>query len=120
MAHVIFQKHSDLCLLKVGETRFALDVIMTTRICKVIPSLEKMVMDDEWKNYKGDNGIEAKTREIKSFIMNDEKWDSIDYFLKFREPIVDMLRDADLDSLKLHLIYDMWDSMIEKVNKNNL
>ncbi|KAM3319325.1 hypothetical protein P3S67_006525 [Capsicum chacoense] len=69
MAHAIFQKHSDLCLLKVGETRFASYVIMTTRICKVESSLEKIVMDDEWKNYKGDKGIEAKTREIKSFIM---------------------------------------------------
>ncbi|XP_049369458.1 uncharacterized protein LOC125834347 [Solanum verrucosum] len=90
---------------------------MTTRIRKVKSSLEKMVMDDEWKNYKGDKGIEAKTREIKSLIMNDEKWDSIDYFLKFTEPIVDMLRSAVIDGPKLHLIYDMWDSMIEKVKK---
>ncbi|KAH0709599.1 hypothetical protein KY284_011026 [Solanum tuberosum] len=101
----------------VGETRFASHIIMTTRIRKVKSSLEKMVMDDEWKNYKGDKGIEAKTREIKSLIMNDEKWDSIDYFLKFTEPIVDMLRSADIDGPKLHLIYDMWDSMIEKVKK---
>ncbi|KAH0662039.1 hypothetical protein KY284_026970 [Solanum tuberosum] len=76
-----------------------------------------MVMDDEWKSYKGDKGIEAKTREIKSLIMNDEKWDSIDYFLKFTEPIIDMLRSADIDGPKLHLIYDVWDSMIEKVKK---
>ena len=74
-------------------------------------------MDDDWKDYKGEKGIEAKIREIKSLIMNDEKWDSIDYFLKFTEPIVDMLRSADIDGPKLHLIYDMWDSMIEKVKK---
>lgn len=66
-AHALFQKHSDLCLLKVGETRFASNIIMTTRIGKVKSSLEKMVMDDEWKNYKGDKGNEAKTREIKSY-----------------------------------------------------
>ncbi|PHU11991.1 hypothetical protein BC332_18921 [Capsicum chinense] len=41
MANAIFQKHSDLCLLKVGETRFASYVIMTTRIRKVKSSLEK-------------------------------------------------------------------------------
>ncbi|KAK6791464.1 hypothetical protein RDI58_010545 [Solanum bulbocastanum] len=76
-----------------------------------------MVMDDEWKNYKGDKGIEAKTCEIKSLIMNDEKGDSIDYFLKFTESIVDTLRSADIDGPKLHLLYDMWDSMIEKVKK---
>ncbi|XP_047253664.1 uncharacterized protein LOC124887790 [Capsicum annuum] len=90
---------------------------MTTRIRKVKFSLEKMVMDDEWKNYKGDKGIGAKTRAVKFFIMNDEKWDNIDYFWKFTEPIVDMLRDADLDGPKLHLIYDMWDSIIEKDKK---
>ncbi|XP_025884405.2 uncharacterized protein [Solanum lycopersicum] len=117
MAHALSKKHSDLYLLKVGETRFASHIIMTTRIRIVKSSLEKMVMDDEWKNYKGDKEIEAKTREIKSLIMNDEKWDSIDYFLKFTEPIVDMLRRADIDGPKLHLIYDMWDSMIEKVKK---
>ncbi|XP_049391466.1 uncharacterized protein LOC125855822 [Solanum stenotomum] len=49
--------------------------------------------------------------------MNDEKWDSINYFLKFTEPIVDMLRSADIDGPKLHLIYDIWDSIIEKVKK---
>ncbi|KAK6777737.1 hypothetical protein RDI58_024455 [Solanum bulbocastanum] len=61
-------------------------------------------------------GIEAKTREIKSFIMNDEKWNSIDYFLKFTKPIVDML-SVDIDGSKLHLIDEMWDSMIEKIKK---
>lgn len=47
--------------------------------------------------------------------MNDEKSDSIDCFLKFTKPIIDMLRSADIDGPKLHLVYDMWDSMIEKV-----
>ena len=61
-----------------------------------------MVMDDEWKNYKGDKRIEAKTREIKSLITNDEKWDSFDYFLKFTEPIVDMLISTDIDGPILH------------------
>ncbi|KAG5580741.1 hypothetical protein H5410_051368 [Solanum commersonii] len=65
----------------------------------------------------GGKGIEAKTSEIKSFIMNDEKWNSIDYFLKFTKPIVDMLRSVDIDGSKLHLIDEMWDSMIEKVKK---
>uniref|UniRef100_A0A0V0H2R9 Putative ovule protein n=1 Tax=Solanum chacoense TaxID=4108 RepID=A0A0V0H2R9_SOLCH len=49
--------------------------------------------------------------------MNDEKWNSIDYFLKFTKPIVDMLRSVDIDGSKLHLIDEMWDSMIEKVKK---
>ncbi|XP_070045907.1 uncharacterized protein [Nicotiana tomentosiformis] len=74
-----------------------------------------MVMDDEWKNYKGDKVIEAKAREIKSLVMDDEWWDTIEYLLRCTEPIVSTLRSADLDCPKLHLIYDMWDTMIEKV-----
>ncbi|KAM3245791.1 hypothetical protein P3L10_007558 [Capsicum annuum] len=54
MAHAIFQKHLELSLLKVSETRFASHIVMTSRIYKVKSSLKKMVMDDEWKNYKGD------------------------------------------------------------------
>nr|XP_009608487.1 uncharacterized protein LOC104102476 [Nicotiana tomentosiformis] len=115
MALAIFQKYSELSLLKVAETRFASHIIMTSRIHRVKSSLEKMVMDDEWKNYKGDKVIEAKAREIKSLVMDDEWWDTIEYLLRCTEPIVSMLRSADLDCPKLHLIYDMWDTMIEKV-----
>uniref|UniRef100_A0A1S4C2V0 DUF659 domain-containing protein n=1 Tax=Nicotiana tabacum TaxID=4097 RepID=A0A1S4C2V0_TOBAC len=115
MALAIFQKYSELSLLKVAETRFASHIIMTSRIHRVKSSLEKMVMDDEWTNYKGYKVIEAKAREIKSLVMDDEWWDTIEYLLRCTEPIVSMLRSADLDCPKLHLIYDMWDTMIEKV-----
>nr|XP_009600221.1 uncharacterized protein LOC104095736 [Nicotiana tomentosiformis] len=74
-----------------------------------------MVMDDEWKNYKGDKVIEAKARKIKSLVMDDEWWDTIEYLLRCTEPIIFMLRSADLDCPKLHLIYDMWDTIIKKV-----
>ncbi|KAK4375191.1 hypothetical protein RND71_005868 [Anisodus tanguticus] len=47
--------------------------------------------------------------------MNDEWWDSIGYFLKCTKPIISMLKNVNLDSSKLHLIYDMWDTMSEKV-----
>lgn len=35
-------------------------------------------------------------------------------FLKFIEPIIDMLRVIDIDSPILNLIYDKWDIMIVK------
>ncbi|PHT40514.1 hypothetical protein CQW23_19368 [Capsicum baccatum] len=115
MAHAIFQKHLELSLLKVAETRFASHIVMTSRVYKVKFSLEKMVMDDEWKNYKGDKVLEAREREIKSLVMDDEWWDKVEYFLKCTELIISMLRRADLDISQLHLIYDMCDTMIEKV-----
>ncbi|KAM3235374.1 hypothetical protein P3L10_015410 [Capsicum annuum] len=115
MAHAIFQKHSELSLLKVADIRFVSHIVMTSRVYKVKSSWEKLVMDDEWKNYKGDKVHEARAREIKLLVMDDAWWDKVEYFLKCMEPIVSLLRRADLDISQLHLIYDMWDTMIEKV-----
>lgn len=80
MAHVIFQKHLELSFLKVAETRFASHIVMTSRIHKVKSSSEKMVMGDEWKNYKGDKVLGANARKIKSLVMDDEWWDRVEYF----------------------------------------
>ncbi|KAF1858968.1 hypothetical protein Lal_00000790 [Lupinus albus] len=41
-------------------------------------------------------------------------WDKITYILDFTRPIYSMLRACDIDSPTLHLIYEMWDTMIEK------
>lgn len=49
--------------------------------------------------------------------MNDAWWDKLDFLLSFTEPIINMLRAADTDTPILHLIYDMWDTMIENVKK---
>ncbi|KAJ1440769.1 Zinc finger, BED-type [Sesbania bispinosa] len=39
----------------------------------------------------------------------------VDYVLNFTSPIYDMLRSCDTDEPSLHLVYEKWDSMIEKV-----
>ena len=49
-------------------------------------------------------------------ILSDLWWDKVDYILEFTAPIYDMLRVADTDKPCLHLVYEMWDSMIEKMN----
>ena len=48
-------------------------------------------------------------------IPSDRWWDVVDYILEFTAPIYDMLRVADTDRPCLHLVYEMWDSMIETV-----
>ena len=53
---------------------------------------------------------------MKNIILSDRWWDTIDYILEFTTPIYDMLRVADTNKPCLHLVYEMWDSMIEKVN----
>ena len=48
-------------------------------------------------------------------ILSDRWWDVVDYILEFIAPIYDMLRAANTDRPCLHLVYEMWDSLIEKV-----
>ncbi|XP_077252498.1 uncharacterized protein LOC143891882 [Tasmannia lanceolata] len=57
----------------------------------------------------------GKARFVKEKVLDDVWWDSIDYTLAFTSPIYDMLRECDMDTPCLHLVYDLWDTMIEKV-----
>jgi len=41
----------------------------------------------------------------------------VDYILVFTSPIYDVLTKTDTDMATLHLVYKMWDSMIENVRK---
>ncbi|KAJ9542134.1 hypothetical protein OSB04_028640 [Centaurea solstitialis] len=52
---------------------------------------------------------------VKEYILNDEWWDKVAYILSFIEPIYEMIRVCDTDKPCLHLVYEMWDAMIEKV-----
>ncbi|XP_010693420.2 uncharacterized protein LOC104906377 [Beta vulgaris subsp. vulgaris] len=47
--------------------------------------------------------------------MSDSWWDKVDYILAFTGPIYEMIRACDTDKPSLHLVYEMWDSMLEKV-----
>ncbi|GAV69774.1 LOW QUALITY PROTEIN: DUF659 domain-containing protein/Dimer_Tnp_hAT domain-containing protein, partial [Cephalotus follicularis] len=55
-------------------------------------------------------------RIVKEKVLDDLWWDSIDYILS-TAPIYDMIRFCDTDKYSLHLVYDMWDMMIENVKK---
>ncbi|XP_056698734.1 uncharacterized protein [Spinacia oleracea] len=115
MVKIIFTKHTKLQLLSVAETRFASHYVVAERMKEVKEGLEKMVMDSDFrvlfKTTK--NSIHIKAREFKENILNDSWWDNLDYFLKFIEPIYEIIRVGDKDAPVLHLVYDMWDTMIE-------
>ena len=49
-------------------------------------------------------------------LLDDIWWDKVDYILSFTAPIY-VLRKIDIDMVVLHLVYEMWDSMIEKVRQ---
>lgn len=73
-------------------------------------------MDGDWKIYR-DNNINCNVNKVKLCVMNDLWWNKLHYFLSFIELIYNMLRVANTNMFALHLIYDMWDSIIENVKK---
>jgi len=72
-----------------------------------------MALSNRWSSYR-DNDV-GKTQFVKEKMLNDFLWDNIDYIIAFTDPIYDMIRVTDTDKPSLHLVYDMWDTMIEKV-----
>ncbi|KAL6519717.1 hypothetical protein OROMI_032611 [Orobanche minor] len=104
---------APLKLLSVAETRFASVIIMLKRFKLLKRSLERLVLCEEWSSYRECDTARAQV--IRSTMLDELWWDKVDYILQFSAPIYDMLRFADTDKPSLHLIYDMWDDMIEKV-----
>ncbi|KAH1242077.1 hypothetical protein GmHk_07G019491 [Glycine max] len=72
--------------------------------------LQEMVISDQWSSYKEDDVAKAKF--VKDTLL-DDKWSS--YILSFTSPVYNVLRRIDTEASSLHLVYEMWDSMIEKV-----
>ncbi|XP_059665956.1 uncharacterized protein LOC132311848 isoform X1 [Cornus florida] len=98
-------------MLSIADTCFASMIVMLRRFKQIKRGLQDMVMSDFWTSYREDNVQRALT--VKTKI--DDWWRDIDYIINFTEPIYDMLRRADTDVPCLHLVYEMWDSMIAKV-----
>jgi hypothetical protein len=109
----MFNDSSGLKLLAVAETRFASQVVMLKRFQEIKESLTLMVVSQRWADYRNDN-VEG-ARLVKEKILDDDWWVRVKYFLDFTEPIYSMIRVADTDKPCLHLTYEMWDTMIEKV-----
>ncbi|KAL9689719.1 hypothetical protein QQ045_010108 [Rhodiola kirilowii] len=111
----IYSQFTPLKLLSVGETRFASIVIMLKRFKLVKRALEGMVMCDQWTSYRDDD--QGKARFVREKIVDGYWWDKVDYILSFTSPINDMIRVCDTDKPCLHLVYEMWDVMIEMVKR---
>ncbi|XP_072146540.1 putative transcriptional regulator tpeD [Setaria viridis] len=110
----MFNEFSHLKLLSIAETRFASVVCMLKRFVEVKAALQHIVISDKWSIYKEDA---STAQHVKEKILSDVWWGNVDYILRITTPIYDMIRFADTDTPCLHLIYEMWDSMIEKVKK---
>ncbi|XP_020702031.2 uncharacterized protein LOC110113696 [Dendrobium catenatum] len=111
----MFNDFSHLRMLAVAETHFASVIIMLRRFKQIKNALQSMVISEKWSCYREDDV--GKARYVKEKILDDLWWDNVDYILDFTDPIYDMLREADTDKSCLHLIYEMWDSMLAKVKE---
>ncbi|KAM0876473.1 hypothetical protein ACQ4PT_036159 [Festuca glaucescens] len=109
----MFNTHSKLKFLQIAETRFASILIMLKRFLDIKESLVLMVVHENWAAYK--EVSRERAQRVKELILNDLWWDKLSYIISFMLPIYSMIRVADTDKPCLHLIYELWDDMIEKV-----
>uniref|UniRef100_A0A8R7PE57 DUF659 domain-containing protein n=1 Tax=Triticum urartu TaxID=4572 RepID=A0A8R7PE57_TRIUA len=104
---------SKLKFLQIAETRFASVVIMLKRFLLIKNALTQMVVHANWATYKEDDPIIAQR--VKELILSVVWWGKIAYIVSFTSPIYAMIRLTDTDKPSLHLVYEMWDNMIEMV-----
>uniref|UniRef100_A0A0R0KK58 DUF659 domain-containing protein n=1 Tax=Glycine max TaxID=3847 RepID=A0A0R0KK58_SOYBN len=93
----IFNSFNSLKLLSIAPTRFASTIVMLKR----------------FKQLK--KGLQEMAKFVKNTLLDDKWWDKVDYILSFTSAIYNVLRRTDTEASSLHLVYEMWDSMIEKV-----
>ncbi|CAL5395559.1 unnamed protein product [Camellia sinensis] len=110
---VAFEECNWISEIVVAETRFASSIVMLKRVKLIKQGLQTMVISDKWSCYRDDDIGKAKF--VKDKLLDDFWWDQVNYILSFTAPIYDMIRVCDTDRPSLHLVYDMWDTMIEKV-----
>ncbi|XP_028081189.1 uncharacterized protein LOC114282636 [Camellia sinensis] len=113
MRLAIFNEFVPLKLLSVADTRFASAIVMLKMFKLSYRGLQAMVISEKWASYREDDVGKAVV--VKEKLLNDIWWDKIEYVLSFTLPIYEMLRFCDTDKPCLHLVYEMWDSMIEQV-----
>ena len=111
----MFNSFNSLKLFSVAPTRFASTIVMLKKFRSLKKGLQEIVISDEWSSYKEDDVVRAQS--VKEILLNDNWWRKVDYILGFTIPIYDVLRKTNTDMTTLHLVYEMWDSMIEKVRK---
>ncbi|XP_057999043.1 uncharacterized protein LOC110673033 [Hevea brasiliensis] len=115
MRLAIYNRFSPLKLLSVADTRFASIVVMLKRFKLIRRALEAMVMSDQWAQYREDD--QGKARFVRDKVVDEDWWEKVDYIIAFTGPIYDMIRVCDTDKPCLNLVYELWDSMIEKVKQ---
>ncbi|KAL9683714.1 hypothetical protein QQ045_015542 [Rhodiola kirilowii] len=107
--HWITEIHSDVVRIKnfIVNHGMRLSIYMRFSTLKLLAVAETRFASDDYQ---------AKARFVRDTILNEDWWDKVDYILAFTTPI-DKARVCYIDKPCLHLVYEMWDVMIEKVRK---
>jgi hypothetical protein len=101
-------------LLSAAKTRFASVIIVFRRFLQVKRGLKELVIKEYWNEYQ-ENNID-KANFVREKVLDEIGfWKKIEFILAFTEPIYEILRITYIDKSCLHLVYEMWDNMIEKV-----
>ena len=93
----LFKSHSELMLLKPGETRLATNFIMTYRVTTVKDALEDLLGNRVLKHWIAGNGKKhtATHAEVKKNVDSTRFWDDLEYLNGIREPLVEVLGLTD-------------------------
>ncbi|CAI5466158.1 unnamed protein product [Closterium sp. Yama58-4] len=103
-----------LALVHPGATRFGTQVIMIERFLEVKEELMSMVISEEWGNVAVAKTEEGKA--IRCLLLEETFWDSVTVILCLMQPIYEVLRIVDRQSLVMGQIYGL---MLEAMVKTN-
>jgi hypothetical protein len=112
-ALTIYKAYTHLSLLKIADTRFASSFIMLKRLREVKSALGSMVISEYWSFWRKTD--QASSKRVKDTVLDDGWWERVDLTLKIMDPIISLLRFADMDKPFLGDVYEGWDSMIESM-----
>ncbi|CAH9128684.1 unnamed protein product [Cuscuta epithymum] len=113
MRLAMYNHFSPLKLLSVAETRFASVVVVLKRFKLIKRSLEAMVLSEQWIQYRDDK--QGNARFVRDKVLDESWWAQVDYIIAFTAPMYDMIRTCDTNKPTLHLVCDLWDTMIHEV-----
>ena len=95
-----------------------LHTIVLRRLVRVKDTLCQMVISNKWGGWKQADIEKAKI--VKDLILSDYFWKRVEYALELTKPIMSMLRYADTNEPCLGDIYDVVDSMLERMKSVSL
>eukprot|EP00253_Pinus_taeda_P010118 PITA_10118 len=112
-ALTICKEYNNLSLLKIVDTWFASSFMMLKMLREVKTALGSMVISEFWSFWRKTD--QAASKRVKDTVLDDAWWERVDLIIRIMDPIIFLLRVADIDKPILGEVYEGWDSMIESV-----